>query len=200
MRVIAGTARGRRLAVPPGRAVRPTSDRVREALYSILGDVAGLRVLDAWAGTGALGIEALSRGAARATFVEQAGKVAEVLRGNLRTAGVDDVAAVVVADVLRWAQDPPRRTPPLRRGEPTEPFDLVLADPPYAVPAERVGAVVAGLRDAGRLAPDAVVVVERDRRTVVPPPAAVLALRSERTYGDTVLQLCGVVASGKVAP
>ena len=196
MRVIAGTARGRRLAVPHGRDVRPTTDRVREALFSILGDLRDLRVLDAWAGTGALGIEALSRGASRATFVEHAPRVAEVLRANVRTAGVEEAAAVVVADVARWAATPPTRQPPLRRGEPTEPFDVVLADPPYAVPTERVAAVVAALHDLGRLAPDAVVVVERDRRTAVPPPPGVLALRSERTYGDTVLQLCDLAARG----
>src|SRR5512136_2612918 len=99
MRVIAGTARGRKLLCPPGRAVRPTPDRVREALFSILGEaVPGARVADLFAGTGALGLEALSRGAASALFVEKDRRTAELLRRNLQECGFSGRAEVVAGD------------------------------------------------------------------------------------------------------
>ncbi len=107
MRVIAGSLGGRRLVAPPGRATRPTSDRVREALFSILGDVAGLAVLDLYAGTGALGIEALSRGASHATFVEQARSALRSLRQNRAALHLASRARVVAAPVERVLAAPP---------------------------------------------------------------------------------------------
>ena len=122
MRVIAGTARGRRLAAPAGRGTRPTPDRVKEALFSILGDrIVGARVLDLFAGTGALGIEALSRGAAHATFVERERSTARVLRENLALLDPADTQ-VLVLDAAHAI-----RSLPPERGS----FDLAFIDPPF---------------------------------------------------------------------
>lgn len=122
MRVIAGSLRGRRLRVPRGRPVRPTYDRVRESVFGILEpEIEGARVLDLYAGSGSLGIECLSRGAAHATFVEADRAVAAVLRANVETLGLAPRAAIVRGDVAAFL-----------RGRATEEYDLVLADPPYA--------------------------------------------------------------------
>jgi 16S rRNA (guanine966-N2)-methyltransferase len=172
VRVIAGSLGGRRLHAPPGRRTRPTSDRVREALFSMLGDVAGASVLDLFAGTGALGIEALSRGAERAVFVERDGAVADVLRRNLRELGVGDERAEVrragVAEALRTARE--------RR----EKYDLVLIDPPYSQ-ASSWGAQLGPLL-APLLNPGARVVAESDRRA---PLRLEGPVERERRYGDT---------------
>lgn len=179
MRVIAGQARGRRLAVPPGTTVRPTADRVREALFSSLAArVPGARVLDAYAGSGALGVEALSRGAAWATFVERDARATRTVETNLERTGLTARATVVRATVARFCAEP--------RGGP---FDLVLADPPYALAVGTVFERLAALHAAGGLAPGALVVVERDRRRLDPGAAAppFLAPGGSRTYGDTVL-------------
>lgn len=176
-RVVAGTFGGRRLEVPPGRGTRPTSDRVREALFSTLADrVAGAAVLDLYAGSGALGIEALSRGAASATFIERDRRVAAVLRRNLAQLGLD--AAVHVTTVSRWIDElAPGRV-----------FDLVLCDPPYAVGTEEVVDMLARLTSAGHVARDGMLVVERARHG----PGLVVAggdpvVTDARRYGDTVL-------------
>jgi 16S rRNA (guanine966-N2)-methyltransferase len=138
VRVIAGEKGGRRLVAPAGRGTRPTSDRVREAAFSMLesaGVLQGARVWDLFAGSGALGIEALSRGAARATFVDHARSAVSAARANLAKLGYGpDRATVVFADVLSWAQ---ARGLEHTWGEPAageklEEVDLVLADPPYA--------------------------------------------------------------------
>lgn len=134
MRVIAGRLRSRRLHVPRGDTTRPTTDRVREALFSILTsrlDLNNVRVLDLYAGSGALGIEALSRGAGTATFVENSRKVATVLRRNLTDLELEDVSLVVQRPVLDFL----KRT----SGEASARFDMVFADPPY------------GLKDVSRL-------------------------------------------------
>ena len=123
MRVVAGTAGGRALVAPEGTNTRPTSDRVRESIFNMLfslGATEDARVLDLYAGSGALGIEALSRGASHCTFVEQDRHAVEVIRENLETLRFNDRATVVQADALVWVE----------RQE--APFDLVLADPPYA--------------------------------------------------------------------
>jgi 16S rRNA (guanine966-N2)-methyltransferase len=186
MRIIAGSARGRRLEAPKGRTVRPTSDRVREALFSSLRDeVPRAAVLDLFAGTGALGIEALSRAAASATFVEREPAVVQALRRNIATAGVEDRALVVRADATGFVDRP--------RGGP---FTLVFADPPYDQPFEMVVDLLVRLHTAGGLAHPAIVVVERDKRD----PAladldgaehvdarGLLAIDRQRSYGDTVL-------------
>jgi 16S rRNA (guanine966-N2)-methyltransferase len=179
MRVIAGTARGRRLAAPPGRDTRPTSDRVREALFSsIASAVPGAAVLDLFAGSGALGIEALSRGAAQATFVEQEADAVAAIRQNLRRAGVADAGQVVHTEAAHFCRHPSGG-----------PFDLLLCDPPYAVSSAVVGKLLAALHQAAGLAAGALVVVERNGRG--PDPAKgfprFLAEERRRSYGDTML-------------
>lgn len=168
MRVVAGEFRGRKLVAPAGDATRPTADRVREALFSILGDVSGARVLDLYAGSGALGIEALSRGAAAADFVDSSRAAVEAIRGNLDTLGLE--ASVHRRDALAFLAE--------RTGG--DPYDLVFADPPYD------SAVRAAARLAERLPPilteDAVIVTESNKRDPLELPFTLLR---ERTYGDT---------------
>ena len=169
LRVVAGRHRGRRLHAPPGRDTRPTSDRVREALFSILGPaVEGARVLDLFAGSGALGIEALSRGAASVTFVESDRRAAAVVRDNLEALGED--AEIAARDALAWLRSPPADAS----------FGLVLLDPPYDS-AVRLAAPLSELLP-GVLAEDATIVSESDKRT---PLILDLPLTDERVYGDT---------------
>ena len=170
MRVVAGRHRGRALRAPPGRATRPTADRVREALFSILGPAAveGAHVLDLFAGSGALGIEALSRGAASATFVERDRRAAATIRANLD--GLDAEAEVVVRDALAWlASQPPEAA-----------FGLVFADPPYDS-APRLAAALTR-RLPAVISDETVIVTESDKRK---PLVLDLPLADERTYGDT---------------
>jgi len=166
MRVVAGAFKGRRLQAPRGTRTRPTADRVREALFSLLGDVSGARVLDLYAGSGALGIEALSRGAASATFVERDGRALAALRRNLDAVGVE--VEVRRQDALRFLTSSAGA------------FDLVFVDPPYdsavrlAKPlSERLPAV---------LTQGARIVTESDKRA---PLELSLPLELERVYGDT---------------
>ncbi|WP_432541321.1 16S rRNA (guanine(966)-N(2))-methyltransferase RsmD [Kineococcus sp. SYSU DK002] len=178
-RIVAGAAGGRRLKVPPGETTRPTSDRVREALFSALeaaGAVAGARVLDLYAGSGALGLEAASRGAAQVVLVEAARAAAATARANAGAVGLPGVR--VVADrVERFLASPAAAV--------DGGWDLVLVDPPYAVASEEVTAVLAAL--APLLAPGAVVVVERSSRTAPPAwPEPVTDVR-ERRYGETTV-------------
>jgi 16S rRNA (guanine966-N2)-methyltransferase len=153
-RIIAGEAGGRRLAVPAGRDTRPTSDRAREGLFgtvvALLGPLHGLRALDLFAGSGAVGLEALSRGAGHALLVEAHPRAVKVIRTNIRT--LDLPGAEVAADKVER----------VLAGNPDEPYDLVFADPPYALPD--VTPMLAALRDHGWLAPDALVAVERETR------------------------------------
>lgn len=182
-RIIAGAARGRRLCVPPGMA-RPTTDRVREALFAsldhVLGGFPGLRVLDLYAGSGALGLEAASRGAARAVLVERDRRTAVGARANAMTVGMPGVQ-VVAAPVTGYLAGR------------AEPFDLVLADPPYAMAAAEVGQVLAALV-RGWLAPNAVVVVERPTRNGGFTWPEGLVAQRQTTYGETTLWY------GRVAP
>jgi 16S rRNA (guanine(966)-N(2))-methyltransferase RsmD len=173
MRVIAGTYGGRRLQAPPGEATRPTSDRVREALFSILGDrVQGARVLDLFAGSGALGVEALSRGAASATFVDSAPAAIRALRANLEALGAE--AEVVRADALRWLRSAPAAA---------RQYDLVFLDPPYRRAGELGAPLSAAL--APVLAAGALVVAEADRRA---PLELTMPATDERRYGDTLIR------------
>ncbi|HEY5194595.1 MAG TPA: 16S rRNA (guanine(966)-N(2))-methyltransferase RsmD, partial [Solirubrobacteraceae bacterium] len=154
MRVISGRLGGRRLSAPRGRTTRPTSDRVREALFSMLGAIDGASVLDLFAGTGALGIEALSRGAARALFVERDTAAVAALRGNLAQLGLaEPQARVRVGDALEALR--------AARGA-GETYDLVFVDPPYSQARELERGLSALL--PALLAPDARVVIESDRR------------------------------------
>jgi 16S rRNA (guanine966-N2)-methyltransferase len=183
MRIIAGTARGRRLAAPPGEATRPTSDRAREGLFSTLtslrGGLSGARVLDLYAGSGAVGLEALSRGAAHALLVESAAAVARLVRANIRTSGLPG-AELTVARVERLVAGPPP-------GEPRDPYDVAFLDPPYAVADDEVRSVLAALRAYGWLTGDALVVVERATRGGrFDWPAGYTAQRSRR-YGEGTL-------------
>jgi 16S rRNA (guanine966-N2)-methyltransferase len=171
--VVAGRLGGRRLAAPPGRDTRPTSDRVREALFAILGDLDGLRVLDLFAGSGALGIEALSRGASSAVFVERAPRAAQAVRGNLAALGLE--APVVRADARAALRDASARA---------DAYDLVFLDPPYRDAAAWGRELSAAL--PGVLAPGARVVSESDRRAPLP---LTLPLADERRYGDTLIRI-----------
>ncbi|MDA8052467.1 MAG: 16S rRNA (guanine(966)-N(2))-methyltransferase RsmD [Rhodospirillales bacterium] len=173
MRIIGGALRGRRLIAPAGSATRPTADRVRQALFDILahapwsepGTIEGARVLDAFAGSGALGLEALSRGAAEAVFFETDARACRALSANIAGCGMEGRARIIAADAAR---------PP-----PGAPCSLVFLDPPYgeaALPARALAALVA----AGWLAPAAFVVVETAADSTLPPLATLLA---ERRHG-----------------
>jgi 16S rRNA (guanine(966)-N(2))-methyltransferase RsmD len=177
MRIIAGRLGGRDLgSVPEG--VRPTSDRVRESLFSVLGSVEGLRVLDLFAGTGALGFEAISRGAARVVFVEQSRRVVRGLRQRLEVLGLDESSEVRILAI-----DAKKAIGRLKN-EGEERFDLVFLDAPYEK-GDRVGTLTA-LFSAKILSEHARVVVEGPKRHALPPLPGIHIL-DERDYGDTKL-------------
>jgi 16S rRNA (guanine966-N2)-methyltransferase len=176
MRVIAGRFGGRRLAAPGGRDTRPTADRVREALFSTLGPLDGATVLDVFAGSGALAIEALSRGAARAVLVERDPRAAAVIRSNLAALGLGDDEARVVVRAARAALRDARTS--------GETYDLVFLDPPYRSAATLGRELSEALE--GLLAPGARVVSESDRRA---PLELSLPLGHERRYGDTLIRI-----------
>ena len=177
-RLISGVAGGRRLKVPR-TGVRPTGDRAREAMFNSLGtmtDLRGAAVLDLYAGSGALGLEALSRGATTVVFVESGGGVLPVLKENLATVGLPG-GRVVAGSV-----------PTVVGGAPPAAFDVVLADPPYATAAEEVQDVLRSLVSGGWLAPGAVLVVERSSREKDWEwPTPLVGLR-DRRYGEAVLR------------
>jgi 16S rRNA (guanine966-N2)-methyltransferase len=179
-RIVAGAARGRRLAVPPGDSTRPTSDRAREALFSALGSLirawAGRRFLDLYAGSGAVGLEALSRGAAEVVLVESDAKAARTITANVAAVGLPG------AEVRRTTAELAVRSLGVAGGAP---FDVVFADPPYDLGDDRLGEVLLAVRPA--LADDAVVAVERSTRGGTWEwPAGYEALRSRR-YGEATL-------------
>lgn len=192
-RIVAGEAGGRRLAVPAGRGTRPTADRTREGLFATVlalrGTLAGARVLDLYAGSGAVGLEALSRGAADVLLVESDPRAARVIRGNieaLRLPGAELVTGRVEHVLARGPGDHPAR-------------DLVFADPPYAAPDAELQRVLAALRDRGWLAPEALVVVERSTRSgPLTWPDGYAADRS-RGYGEATLWYgrCPAVSAGR---
>ena len=172
MRIVGGSYGGRVLRAPAGAATRPTSEKVREAVFNILGDVTGAQVLDLFAGSGALGIEALSRGAAHATFVDSARTAINVVRANLAALALDARATVVQGDAVAAAA----------RQIPAAPWRLVFVDPPYASDlAVRAAGALANL------APDAVIVIEHDRKNAPPPEIGSLLRTDERRYGDTMI-------------
>ncbi len=179
MRVVAGTARGRPLIAPRGTATRPIADRVKETLFDILGDrVPDARVLDLYAGSGAIGIEALSRGAAHCDFVEHDRRALAAIRENLERAGVGDRGSVHAHDALRYLATPVE-----------DRIGLAILDPPYAEHA-----ILAPLeRLIGRLAPGAVVVVKHHWRTPIPEPPG-LAVWRERRFGETTLTFLAATA------
>ncbi len=181
MRIIAGEHKGARIFAPPGRDTRPTSDRVRENVFNIVAPwVEEARVLDLYAGSGALGLEALSRGAAHVRFVESDRRAAAVVRRNVEALGLGgqggSAVQVSVADV-----------PVVLRGGADQPYDVVLADPPYALDDGALSAVLGALVSGGWLAPAALIVVERAARALPPAwPDGVLELTNRR-YGDTAV-------------
>jgi len=179
MRVVAGSSRGLRIEAPPGSSTRPTSDRVRESMFNALASIDaidGTRVLDLFAGSGALAIEALSRGADTATLVESDRAARTTIEANLTRARVADRASLVAGDARAFLARAP------------VPFDLVLLDPPYRFDGWP------GLLDAllPRLADDAVVVIEADQSVTVPPPLAVVR---EKSYGSTVVTFARMPSS-----
>ncbi|MBM4039857.1 MAG: 16S rRNA (guanine(966)-N(2))-methyltransferase RsmD [Planctomycetes bacterium] len=181
MQVIAGSARGVPLRVPPGLRVRPTSGRVRTSLFSILGDsVVGARVADLFAGSGALGIEALSRGAAFCCFVENARPALAALRENLAKTRLADKAEVLACDAFAAASQLAA----------CGPFGLVLLDPPYRLVrggGDPFIALLDRLAAGTALAPGALVIVQHDTATPLPQTIGRLAVSDQRTYGDTTL-------------
>jgi 16S rRNA (guanine966-N2)-methyltransferase len=195
-RVIAGTARGRRLAVPAGRLTRPTSDRAREGLFGTLtairGPLEGARVLDLYAGSGAVGLEALSRGAAQVLFVEVDAAAARAIRGNMAAVGLPG-GRLVTGRVEQVLARGPGREPGGGPG-----YDLVVADPPYAAPDDEVMRMLAALRDGAWLAAGAVVALERASRAgPLRWPAGYAPDRSRR-YGEATFWYG--LAAGNQAP
>jgi 16S rRNA (guanine966-N2)-methyltransferase len=181
-RVIAGEAGGRRLAVPVGRDTRPTSDRAREGLFativSMVGSLTGSRVLDLYAGSGAVGLEALSRGARHVLLVESGARAGRVIRANIEAIGLPGAELVTdrVERVLARGPAPSVNN----RGR----YDIVFADPPYALADEEVSGMLAALADQAWLAPGALVIVERATRSgPVAWPAGFAADRARR-YGE----------------
>ena len=169
---------GRTLSVPRGRATRPTSDRVREALFNLLdarGLPGGVAVLDAYAGSGALGLEAASRGASRVVCVESHRPTARLIEGNARGLGLDvHVRAMSVAQFASTRE---------------EPFALVLADPPYPMTESELSSDLAALAAGGLLEPGGLLVVERSIRSPEPSWPAAVAFEAVRRYGETTLWL-----------
>lgn len=179
-RVIAGEAGGRRLTVPGGSRLRPTSDRVKESIFSALGSgrIEGARVLDLFAGTGALGIEALSRGAARALFVDRDGAAVGAIAANLEATGFSGRARVERRDVSALVAGPVA---------PEGPFDLAFLDPPYDLGDGALASVLGRLLEGSWVAPGATVVLERaagSELTGLPPG---WGSTWERCYGDTLV-------------
>lgn len=187
MRIVAGALRGRTIEAPAGEGTRPTTDRVREALfsslYSLRGGFEGAVVLDAFAGSGALGLEALSRGAERAVFYERDSKAASVIRRNISACKLDQSRAVVVQrDVLQAS--PTAQVPP---------FDLVFLDPPYDYDPSRVLETVAAIGKAGALSEEAIVVYEHALKSKGEVEQAVqdagFEVYSFKKYGKTAITL-----------
>jgi 16S rRNA (guanine966-N2)-methyltransferase len=183
-RIIAGVHGGRRLSAPAGVQTRPTSDRVREAFFSTLEtlvDLHGARFADLYAGSGAVGLEALSRGATSALLVEADARAARVIRDNIVTLRAGGSARLITGKVAQVVAMPPEGGP----------FDVVFADPPYAVPDDEVTELQRALVDNGWLAPDAVMVLERATRTAVrgEPLSWVDGITADRSrrYGETTL-------------
>jgi 16S rRNA (guanine966-N2)-methyltransferase len=189
VRVVAGRLRGRALSAPAGDATRPTGARVKEALFSILGDVSGARVLDLYAGSGALGIEALSRGALAAVFVEAARPALACLRENLTKLALDTVATALPLRVESAAAQLGRHGP----------FELVLCDPPWRdVKLARLN--LEALASAGLFAPGARIVLEHAAKDPPPAPEGTTLLRmcDERRWGDTAISLFELVEPADV--
>jgi 16S rRNA (guanine(966)-N(2))-methyltransferase RsmD len=190
MHVIAGSARGRRLLAPKGASLRPTTGRVKEALFSILlAELPGARFLDLFAGTGAVGIEALSRGASHVTFVESDAASCRLLRQNVTRCGFEGAAGIHQTLVESYLKAPAPSAPPA---------DLVFADPPYG--AVLPLAVLSSLEASGILAPHTTVIIEHASNVSAPAQVGRLMRRREYRYGDTSLTRYTVSQEGPLAP
>lgn len=180
--MIAGSLKGRRLKAPTWEGLRPTSDRARETLFNILAPrIEGAGVLDVYAGTGAIGIEAISRGAGRVTFVEQDPRAQALIAENLKHCGVMNGYAILGTDALRAL----KRVARAAAGEPVAAFDLIVADPPYATDMNDITRVVSAAGEC--LAPGGVLVLEHARRAPVPEKAGRLVRSRLVRSGDTAL-------------
>ncbi|MGE5185912.1 MAG: 16S rRNA (guanine(966)-N(2))-methyltransferase RsmD [Acidobacteriota bacterium] len=174
MRIVGGTLGGRVIRAPAGAATRPTSEKVRQAIFNILPDLEGGHVLDLFAGSGALGLEALSRGAAHVTFVDAAKPALAAVRANLDALGVTDRATVIAGDAVAAAA-----------GQvPAEPWRVVFVDPPYR---SDLAVRATGAIPLAHLAPGAVIVIEHDRRNAPPDALGSLLRTDQRRYGDTLV-------------
>ncbi len=179
MRVIAGSAKGRRLATPKrDDPIRPVLDQVKEAIFNILFDVSDTRVLDCFAGTGALGIEALSRGAAHATFIDQSPRAQSLITSNIDLCRFTDRATLLrfsAEKALRWL------------GERQEQFDLIFIDPPYE--KGLLNPSLAQVAEARLLTPTGIIIMEHHPKEAVAVPAG-LVLTDQRKYGQTLISFC----------
>ncbi|MCU0594512.1 MAG: 16S rRNA (guanine(966)-N(2))-methyltransferase RsmD [Desulfobacterota bacterium] len=180
MRITGGRLRGRRLASFKGLEIRPTSDRVREAIFDLLGhDLTGEKVVDLFAGTGSLGIEALSRGAEWALFVDDSPKALELIAKNLALCGLQSQGVLVRKDLMRGF--------PRRHRAAEEKADLAFVDPPYR--KNMILAVLEELAGLNLLAPEATVVAQSEQKEVLPPGVGCLHGVKSRVYGDTRITL-----------
>lgn len=179
MRVISGSCKGRRLAAPKSKSIRPALDQVKEAIFNILFDVEGKTVLDLFAGTGSMGIEALSRGAAHCVFVDSSREATALIRENLQRCGLGENAAVFAKNVSVAIEVLGRRE---------EKFDLIFVDPPYL--KSLVNPTLEKIADYEILAPDGVIVIEHHPKEPITPPAG-LRVSDARKYGQTLITLLG---------
>jgi 16S rRNA (guanine(966)-N(2))-methyltransferase RsmD len=176
-RIVAGVYGGRRIGTPPGQDTRPTSERVREALFGALGDRTGTRFADLYAGSGAIGLEAASRGAVHVLLVESDPSAVRVIRENIALLKADTVARLAPSRVERI----------LAAGPLGEPYDVVVADPPYPTGEAEITEMLGLLVEHAWLAPEASVIVERSRRSPEPEWVPGITAERSRRYGDTVL-------------
>lgn len=177
MRIIGGMARGRRLSSPGSNRIRPTTDRAREALFNIVGPgVVDTVVLDLFAGTGALGLEAISRGAQKVVFVDSRDQAVNLIRRNIELCGFSNRSLVLQRDLACGLAF-------LSKTCPVAGFDLIFADPPYGF--DLGGLILEGITEVGLVAPDGLIVVEDKAKTVLPTEVGNLRLSDQRQYGDT---------------
>lgn len=189
MRIIAGTQKGRRLHGPKGPGLRPTADRVKEALFSILGSrIVGSRFLDLYAGTGAIGIEALSRGAQHVTFVESNPTALRVLRANIAQCKLEASAEIQTCPAGAFLK---------RHAKAAVQHDIVFADPPYQ--QDHLAELRAALVGTATIAPDALIVLEHSSKSAVPPENGLLSLLRQYRYGDTTLSVFEVATQDRLA-
>jgi len=181
MRIIAGEAKGRHIKAPRGRCTRPMRDFVREAVFSMLGErTAGAAVLDLFAGSGSLGLEALSRGASRAVFVDRGNEPCRIIQENLDKLGMSGRGRVVRAEILDYLRKAAGTLPP---------FNLIFIDPPYRIDLQYRQEMLKRLAEGGFLAPSSVVIMEAPLRSAPPVPPAGLRHGERRKYGETAVDV-----------